>query len=312
MTDPSGSIPFGKSLYRLSPVGVELRGAAKGEVRHFLDLIEFGWSVEEVIARTKAGRAAAVTALAGLVEEDAVIEVAPGEIRPFAADLVKQNRYRPAIGAYERLLEFADDPSEREHIEREIKDCEEAMAVIAATRKLEDTKVVTQRSDRHAAPPKPGKFKVAALVALLFAAVAAAVTVHVVTKKDEEERRKAREAEQAFFVQVEAEAKRLRDSGEHLGAVAAYKNYRAKYPDGAHAQRALDEIEALTGAYEAIVTAAIDAAVEFDRQGKMFDAVAAFEKVIKDHPESAQFPRARELLGAAKKKRDEFLKSIDK
>jgi len=288
--------PSPRAVLRLTADGADLRQAAEGEVRIFLDLISHGWTVEEMLARTAAGRAAGAMALATLVENGAAEEVPVEDLRAFASELVKLNRYRQAVGAYQYFTELSDDDALIERTGRDVKECLESLRVIEATKKLEGTKSPSPSSEKRVAVARKRKLVGAAV--LFAAAVVAAFVVTTVLRQ--RARRQTQEAERAAFDDAEGKAATLVAAGNSIGAIQAYKRYLTRYPEGIHSAIAVKHVERLSKAYEEAVTADIDAAKKLESEGKHVEAAAAYEKIIVNHSASKQLEIVKLRLAGAR------------
>ena len=305
-------IPSVKTVYRLTEDGRAALDAAEGDVRSFIALIDEGWSVESLIARTKAGRAAAVLALAELVREEAVAEVPEAELVPLAAQLIAQKRFEQAIGVYRRFLGLSRDDVLRKDAIRGVKACEEAIAAIRETEEREDSVAPLRQSGE--AEPSSRRRIVWAAVVLLALAAAGGVAAHYTLSVRDKLRRDAAEADIAAFAAAKAASAEKLAAGDFAGAKAPLSKYLEKYPAGSGSAKALAEVERITAAYEDLVKKKIEAADALYSGGRTLDgvlgAIAAYKEIIANHADSGHIGGVRERLKAAEAKCEEFRKSL--
>jgi hypothetical protein len=301
-----------KAVYRLTEDGRATLDAADGEVKAFIALIDEGWNVESLIARTKAGRASAVLALAELVREEAVAEVPEEELMPLAAQLIAQKRFEQAIGVYRRFLGLSREDALRKEAINGVKACEEAMAAIREAEEREES-VAPLRQSAEPAPPSRRRI-VWAAVALLVLAAAGGVAAHYTLSVRDRLRRDAAEADIKAFAAAKAASAEKLAAGDFAGAKAPLNKYLGVYPAGSGSAKALAEIERISAAYEELVKKKIDAADALYNDGKTLDgvlgAITAYKEIIANHPDSGRISGVRERLKAAEAKCEEFRRSL--
>ncbi len=289
--------------YKLSDDGRELGDMAEGESKRLIEMIELGFNIQGIIARTSVGRFGVLMAISELVRGAAAVEVGPGELPEFAESLRKLKRYEQAIGAYRRLLEVGPEPDMEARILRDIRHCEEALAAVAATRTFEEARHKRPSTRTAPVPSVVGRrLWQFALVGCIMAIAAIAVTLHI--RSAEAERH--RQVESADFDKTKGAAEAHQKNKLYHRAKDVYTDFLATYPIGSYSDYArieIGKIDALLEEYEAEVTVAIEAADALARSGKIFKIIKAigdYETIIETHPRSKQLDGVKTRLEKAK------------
>ena len=300
-------VPSTSCVFRLTQHGQKLRDAATRGGRKLLDLIDEGHNVEGIISRTFVGRFGVMKALSELIQSGAVLEVPRAELSEFAEDLKKQNRYEQAIGAFNRLIEVSPDPRLKPEIQREIAECEEALAAIAATQRIEKTRVVGPRPDQAAASIAKGLvWRPVTAVLVLILVVLAGIAMFAVPKL----RRMVLPENLAAYREAKVLSGRLVTEGDYRGARQVWLKYLADHPGGQGSEFARGDLDTVEKAFDDLVTKDLKRAGKLESELGFAKAIAAYEEVIEKYPEYTELGDVRNRLAGAKAKQAELLKRL--
>ncbi len=301
-------IPSINSVFELTEHGEKLRNAATRGGRKLLDLIAEGHNVEGIISRTFVGRFGVMKALSELIQSTAILEVTRAELPDFAQKLKRSNHYEQAIGAFNRLMEVTANPNERRRTMMEIRECEEALAVIAATSRIEKTTMLRPRHEGPIAPapsgPKLWRPVTAGLVlALIILGGVAAFTVPTI-------RRYAVGESLTAYNEVKFQAGKLEAQGDYAGSIRAFEEYLSANPEGTGADLAHTEVSRVRDIYEALVKSELKRAGKLEAQLEFAKAIACYEETIEKFPYFAKLQSIRDRMDAARAKQAEVLRRL--
>ena len=253
------------------------------------------------------GRFGVMRALSELMQSGSIMEVPRNEVGGFAEELKKANRYEQAIGAYRRLLEVSRDPRAKPEILRQISECEEALSTIAATERIEQTRVVPRRPG---APPAGVAQKIIwrplTGVLVLILIVLLGITVFAVDKL----REIALPKNLAAYKETKAAASKLVTSGDYRGAMRVWEDFLAQQPEGQGSDFARGDLNSITKVYEGLVKKELARAGKLEAELKLGEAIAAYEEALGKYPDYDEIADVRNRLAAAKAKQDELLKRL--